>query len=611
MRILASLFFICCFYWSSWSQKNVVKAVQELNRSNFGTSYQLLHRSLEKYPAAASFGLLNYYLSNYTLNTDSAYYYYLKAEQYLRVATEKEKEKLSVLLSFTDATLHNKVDYLAKKELSNALSEGEISALERVLKRYNNIQDVIEEATIARDSLAFTAALSQNNSSSLLTFIKTYPEAIQIQEAQLKFEELYYLEQTALNNETVLSQFISMNPTHRYLNQAWQRLYELFKTSGTLEAFTYFARTYPNSPHIDEAWKRVYQLFMQEYSVTRLDAFKRAYPDYPDLSVLEKDGALLLTVFYPWLESGKYGYIGQDGNLLIPCMYDEASGFYDGAAIVERNGKMGLINKKNEMLVPFIYDEIFDPQQRTFIVKNGEYYGVLNHLGKLLVELQYKDIQRLENGALMLEDTLGFYLSWADGILFNSHPMVYEEIAQYLESQKAVQDIAASVQTEPILPLVFIKNGKKGLKMNGKEIVASTFEEIFPMQSAVAIAKKKGKFGLIDYAGKTILNFDYTSIRNLFGMIFLIEQNGFLGVFELNQGFTIPIAYEGIKPFEKAYFLVSNAGKDGLLTLTGKQVLDTKYQRISRFDAETLLLIQDNKISYFLEKENRLLERLP
>jgi len=94
-------------------------------------------------------------------------------------------------------------------------------------------------------------------------------------------------------------------------------------------------------------------------------------------------------------------------------------------------------------------------------------------------------------------------------------------------------------------------------------------------------------------------------------MIFLIEQNGFLGVFELNQGFTIPIAYEGIKPFEKAYFLVSNAGKDGLLTLTGKQVLDTKYQRISRFDAETLLLIQDNKISYFLEKENRLLERLP
>ena len=189
--------------------------------------------------------------------------------------------------------------------------------------------------------------------------------------------------------------------------------------------------------------------------------------------------------------------------------------------------------------------------------------------------------------------------------------MVYEEIEQYLEGQKVTPEVVTAVVPDSNLPIVFIKNGKKGLKLNGKEIVAATFEEILPFQATLAIAKKKGKFGLIDATGKTILNFDYSSVRYLSGLGYLIEQNGLLGIFELNQGFTIPISYEGIKPFEKTYLLVSNAGKDGLLTLTGKQVLDTKYQRISRFDTETLLLVQEDKIAYFLEKENRFIERLP
>ena len=71
------------------------------------------------------------------------------------------------------------------------------------------------------------------------------------------------------------------------------------------------------------------------------------------------------------------------------------------------------------------------------------------------------------------------------------------------------------------LPIVFVKNGKKGLKFNGKEIVAATFEEILPFQATLAIAKKKGKFGLIDATGKTILNFDNFRINNLINISLL------------------------------------------------------------------------------------------
>jgi hypothetical protein len=300
MRILAFLLFIVSFCGSYWSQKNVVKAMQELDQSNFGSSYQLLQHTLDKHPTAASFGLLNYYLTDYAFNADSAYHYFLKADQYLKVATEKEKEKLALLLNLTDSALNVRLNYLANKELKEVRANASIASLEKIRKRYESLENIFNTATTARDSIAYQDALFQNNSAGFFQFINTYPEAIQIQEAQLKFEELFYLEQTAPNNETVLAQFILKNPNHRYTNQAWQRLYELVKLPGTLEAYTHFVRQYPNSPNLEEAWKQVYKLYMLEYSVERLEAFKHDYPDYPDLAVLEKDGALLLTVLYPW-----------------------------------------------------------------------------------------------------------------------------------------------------------------------------------------------------------------------------------------------------------------------------------------------------------------------
>ncbi|MFM6946107.1 MAG: WG repeat-containing protein [Flavobacteriales bacterium] len=612
MRIIISLLFIVAICWPNWSQKMVIRAQHELQQHNYGRAYSLLHEAKAKHPLAANYILSTYYLSNFAWNADSAFFYYQQTQNGYSSLTEKQKKALKEQIELSDSSLAAIFHALANKEFAQLKNSLSLEKTEQFRNRYSAIAPIYEQATLLRDSLAYANALALNQSDAFFNFILRYPDAIQIAEAQLKYEELYYLEQTSANNENLLAQFILNNPNHRYINQAWLRLYELTKSEGSLEAYTHFARRYPNSPNVEEAWREVYKLYMQEYSVERLASFKKDYPDYPDIKTLESDGALLLTVLYPWLENGKYGYIDQDGKLRIACSYDEASAFYDGAAIVASNGKIGLINKKNEILAPFQYDEIFDPQQRTFIAKNGEVYGVLNHLGKLVIAARYKDIQRLENGALMLEDSLGFYLSRADGVLFNTQPMVYEEVEQYIESQKVnAPEVITPILSEPNLPVIFIKNGKKGLKLNGKEIVAASFEDILPFQAAVAIAKKKGKYGLIDANGKTILNFDYSSIRYLSGLGFLVEQNGLLGIYEINKGFTIPIAFEAIKPFEKTYLLVSNAGKDGLLTLAGKQVLETKYQRISRFDTETLFLVQEEKISYFLEKENRLIERIP
>ncbi len=56
--------------------------------------------------------------------------------------------------------------------------------------------------------------------------------------------------------------------------------------------------------------------------------------------------------------AGKYGFMDNSGNIVIPCVYDEPIVFYDGLANVKCNGKYGFIDERGNILVPFIYEEV-------------------------------------------------------------------------------------------------------------------------------------------------------------------------------------------------------------------------------------------------------------
>jgi len=55
----------------------------------------------------------------------------------------------------------------------------------------------------------------------------------------------------------------------------------------------------------------------------------------------------------PVRRDGKYGYLDLEGNLVIPCIYDYAQDFQNGAACAKLDGKYGLIDASGEVLLPF------------------------------------------------------------------------------------------------------------------------------------------------------------------------------------------------------------------------------------------------------------------
>jgi len=78
--------------------------------------------------------------------------------------------------------------------------------------------------------------------------------------------------------------------------------------------------------------------------------------------------------------SSKYGYIDRDGQLQIPHIYDSASSFCDGLAIVRKQGKSGMINVNKEEIIPLEYESIGQI--------NG-LYGLIDMDGNIILEPRY------------------------------------------------------------------------------------------------------------------------------------------------------------------------------------------------------------------------------
>ena len=56
-------------------------------------------------------------------------------------------------------------------------------------------------------------------------------------------------------------------------------------------------------------------------------------------------------------ENGLYGFFDIDGNVVIPFIYEEISGFYTKYSLVKKDKKYGVINRDGNIIVPIEYKD--------------------------------------------------------------------------------------------------------------------------------------------------------------------------------------------------------------------------------------------------------------
>jgi hypothetical protein len=125
----------------------------------------------------------------------------------------------------------------------------------------------------------------------------------------------------------------------------------------------------------------------------------------PKLPVLQRrkveDSKKLLPVYI----DGKDGYIDTDGDLVFDPVFDEASTFSDGLALVKIENYYGYIDCSGKFVIEPVYEDASSFTEGVAVVKRGRKRFVIDTKGSVLFKIPNRDFYRISEGLICIKGT--------------------------------------------------------------------------------------------------------------------------------------------------------------------------------------------------------------
>ncbi|MCQ2189001.1 MAG: WG repeat-containing protein [Paludibacteraceae bacterium] len=199
------------------------------------------------------------------------------------------------------------------------------------------------------------------------------------------------------------------------------------------------------------------------------------------------------------LKNGKYGYTA-NGKFVVKPKYEYATDFSDGLARVGKEGKYGFVNESGEEVIPMTYTQASSFNYGVAAVKdqNGDAYFILPS-GARLQDASYLDTKSFKEGLAACQDENYLYgFVNPKGQLVVQHK--YNTVGWFNEGICAV---GKNINGKTLYGYIDSK---------GNQLCDFIYEEAKDFQGGVARVKTNGKYGLVDIFGSPITCCDYDYI---------------------------------------------------------------------------------------------------
>lgn len=196
----------------------------------------------------------------------------------------------------------------------------------------------------------------------------------------------------------------------------------------------------------------------------------------------------------------KFGVLDIFGNEIIPFILDgkdiEYSHFCNGLARIKRDNKFGFINKKNELIIPCIYDKAsnFDNGYAIVKLKNKEF--LIDNEGKVF-NSKYKIISSFkENKAIVKSKKKYGFIDKHDNLIID---LIFDDVFGHFVNGFCLVKL----------------NGKYGLiNLDGKKITNFIYDDVRCIGNDVFPAKINKKWTLVDLQGNLKFEPKYSYIED-------------------------------------------------------------------------------------------------
>lgn len=280
-------------------------------------------------------------------------------------------------------------------------------------------------------------------------------------------------------------------------------------------------------------------------------------------------------------DSNKYGIIDLNGNILVNFIYDNI--FFNVATNEDsvennlipaiKNNKAGYIDFWGNIMIPFIYKYVgLFINGKAWVSKEDGKTGIINIHGNVIEPLIHDNIIDIDDNMYALIDEDPYWRTEKYSILKGGIKIVI--------NNKGYTSLHFRAFNNPDLIGFSVSRGKYSIdaygvmNLNGKELIPPIYSDFwwgFDWENGI-VARKNGKYGIIDISNKTLLKFEFDNINCRNVMInnkpysfFIVYKNGKFGVINYKFMETIPLIYDSINFNERYNSFVVKIGKESAM----------------------------------------------
>lgn len=262
--------------------------------------------------------------------------------------------------------------------------------------------------------------------------------------------------------------------------------------------------------------------------------------------------------------SGRYGYLRSDGKLFIPCQFERAYKFTNGLGRVRFNGKYYYINK-NGKLSKQGFDYIEGYSEGLARIYQGGKFGFIDEAGKAITPIVYDFAWDFEAGFAIVIVGRDMYLIDKEG-----KRRTYEDYDSIWMVAKG---------------FIAKKKGKYGfIDYNNERVVLDfKYDYIYPVpdysgDESWLYVKIDDKYGAYDYKGNCLIPPLYDEIDTYLGRFpSVCIKDGRYGFAQSPDSFH----YDDIDPLNQGserVYIVKEGGLYGVLGKEGTVIIPTEYK---------------------------------
>lgn len=270
--------------------------------------------------------------------------------------------------------------------------------------------------------------------------------------------------------------------------------------------------------------------------------------------------------------NGQWGYINENGDIVIAAKYDQAALFSCGRALVKSGEKWYYIDTNGNIVNNRGFDEGYNYQNNYAVVKEEGLCGVIDINGNYLIKPTYNYLGNVSTNGLM---SFQIQSGGKFGFINTKNEQVIEP--QYQGCYDFNNGVAC------------VKLGSKfgAINAQGKWIIQPTYDMLKPVtgKDLVIFSDKSSGgsstlYGIMDYNGNIKVQALYKRLTDDLtgnGIILAINTNNKIGFIDVNGNTVVPFEYDEAKAFEgdhtcigakengdlleRSYYVIDKTGK--------------------------------------------------